>query len=130
MRLKRRINSGGNIGESTGVLKARPVHCQRITRVRPQFQRAEGDDGTGYELPPTADKPPQCPRPGCGKKIYRALATRHSTGSLSGYRMLHDLFSGRLTSASAGGVVVVVDGISLVGIYDLPRSVRPTKAEL
>ncbi len=50
--------------------------------------------------------------------MHRGLATRHISGRPGAYHMLHDRLSGRITSDGEGGVLLVVDGISL-GLEDL-----------
>lgn len=82
--------------------------------------RAEEEGGrrTGYEFAAYSETSPYSALGRLRQKMYRALATRHITGSPGGYRMLHDRLSGRITSDGEGGVVLVVDGIPL-GVDDL-----------
>lgn len=77
----------------------------------------EGEE-TGYEFAAYSETSPYSALGRLRHKMYRALATRHITGSPGGYRMLHDRLSGRITSDDSGGVVMVVDGTPL-GMGDL-----------
>jgi len=72
----------------------------------------------GYEFAAYSETSPYSALGRLRQKMYRALATRHVTGSPGAYRMLHDRLNGRITSDGKGGVVLVVDGIPL-GIEDL-----------
>ena len=78
----------------------------------------EGRRGAGYQFAAYSETSPYNALGRLRQKMYRGLATRHVTGSASAYRMLHDRLTGRITSDGKGGVVLVVDGISL-GIDDL-----------
>lgn len=78
--------------------------------VRAQEQEAQG---TGYEFAAYSETSPYNALGRLRQKMYRGLATRHITGSLHGYRMLHDKLSGRIASDGNGGALVVVDGIPL-----------------
>ncbi len=78
----------------------------------------EGRRGAGYEFAAYSETSPYNALGRLRQKMYRALATRHVTGSPGAYRMLHDRLSGRITSDSQGSMVLVVDGIAL-GIEDL-----------
>lgn len=78
----------------------------------------EGSRGTGYEFAAYSETSPYSALGRLRQKMYRALATRHITGSPGAYRMLHDKLSGRITSDGHGGVVLIVDGTRL-GIDDL-----------
>jgi len=78
----------------------------------------EGRRGAGYQFAAYSETSPCNALGRLRQKMYRGLATRHVTGSAGAYRMLHDRLTGRITSDGKGGVVLVVDGISL-GIDDL-----------
>ena len=78
----------------------------------------EGCAGAGYEFAAYSETSPYSALGRLRHKMYRALATRHISGSPGGYRMLHDQLSGRITADGQGGVLLVVDGIAL-GIEDL-----------
>ena len=73
----------------------------------------EGRRGIGYEFAAYSETSSYSALGRLRQKMYRALATRHVTGSPGGYRMLHDTLSGRITSDGKGGVGLVVDGIAL-----------------
>jgi hypothetical protein len=78
----------------------------------------EGRGGNGYEFAAYSETSPYSALGRLRQKMYRALATRHVSGSPGAYRMLHDRLSGRITSDGEGAVLLVVDGITL-GIDDL-----------
>jgi len=78
----------------------------------------EGRRGAGYQFEAYSETSPYSALGRLRQKMYRALATRHVTGSPGAYRMLHDRLSGRITSDGKGDVALVVDGIAL-GIDDL-----------
>jgi hypothetical protein len=73
----------------------------------------QGVDGTGYEFGAYSETTPYCALGRLRHKMYRALATRHITGSPGNYRMLHDSLSGRITSDGECGILLVVDGVPL-----------------
>ena len=73
----------------------------------------EGCRGDGYQFAAYSETSPYRALGRLRQKLYRALATRHVTGSPGAYRMLHDTLSGRVTSDGKGGVVLVVDGVAL-----------------
>ena len=77
-----------------------------------------GAQGMGYEFAAYSETSPYSALGQLRQKMHRDLAKRHVTGSPGNYRLLHDRLSGRITSDGEGGVVLVVDGISL-GIDDL-----------
>lgn len=70
-------------------------------------------EGAGYEFCAYSETSPYSALGRLRHKMYRALATRHITGSAGNYRMLHDSLSGRITSDGEGGILLVVDGIPL-----------------
>ena len=78
--------------------------------VRAQEKEAQG---AGYEFAAYSETSPYNALGRLRQKMYSGLATRHITRSPHGYRMLHDKLRGRITSDGDGGVVLVVDGVSL-----------------
>ena len=78
----------------------------------------EGRRGAGYQFASYSETSPYNALGRLRQKMYRGVATRHITGSIGGYHMLHDKLSGRITSDGKGGVVLVVDGIPF-GIENL-----------
>ena len=80
----------------------------------------EGCGGTGYDFAAYSETSPYSALGRVRQKMHRGLATRHVTGSPGAYRMLHDRLRGRITSDGAGGVLLVVDGVSL-GVEDLAQ---------
>jgi hypothetical protein len=73
----------------------------------------EGRGGNGYEFAAYSETTPYSALGRLRQKMYRALATRHITGSPGNYRMFHDRLRGRITSDGEGRVMLVVDGIPI-----------------
>jgi hypothetical protein len=83
--------------------------------VRAQEVRSGGE---GYEFGAYSETSPWSALGRVRRKMHRALATRHLSGSPGAYRMLHDRLRGRITWSSEGGTKLVVDGSEL-GMDDL-----------
>ena len=83
----------------------------------------EGHEGMGYEFAAFSETSPYSALGRVRQKMRRGLATRHVTGSPGDYRMLHDQLSGRIGWHPQGGVVLVVDGLTLE-IEDLGEILR------
>jgi hypothetical protein len=73
----------------------------------------EGAEGAGYEYAAYSETSPYSALGRLRQKMYRGLATRHISGQPGGHRMLHDRLSGRIASDGKGGVLLIVDGVSL-----------------
>ncbi|MEW6272708.1 MAG: hypothetical protein AB1689_25815 [Thermodesulfobacteriota bacterium] len=69
--------------------------------------------GEGYEFGAYSETSPWSALASVRRKMHRALATRHLSGSPGAYRMLHDRLRGRITWSSERGTTLVVDGIEL-----------------
>jgi hypothetical protein len=78
----------------------------------------EGSPDAGYQFAAYSETSPYSALGRLRQKMRRGVATRHLTGSSGAYEMLHDKLSGRITSDSDGGLVLVVDGKG-VGIENL-----------
>ena len=83
----------------------------------------EGDEGMGYEFAAFSETSPYSALGRVRQKMHHGLATRHVTGSPGDYRMLHERLTGRIAWQRQGGVVLVVDGITLE-IEDLAEILR------
>ena len=101
------------VEDFSGTLRAFTITCNQGGLGFTVRAEEEGREGLGYEFAAYSETSPYSALGRVRKKMSRALARRHITGSAGDCRLLNDKLEGRIASDGSGGVILIVDGLPL-----------------